>query len=442
MTRNVKQAARQLLQVLPYSIRNYNRYVGHFSGLLHQLSLLSETALRDWQFERFRSLAERAYQHSPFYRELYDRAGTPPQILRHPDDIQRLPLIDKDLVRANSKRLVLQGVPQGRLSAVMTSGTNGSPLTLYVDAAAAGAEMAAIVHQWERVGYRSEMGRIEFRGRVDGPELVVHFPRERILRVNINRLNPANMPALLQQIQACSYAFYHGYPSALERFARLLEQTTQAGTLRPPLAILLASEMVFPRQLELLASVFPHSRLFAHYGQAERVALGAWVGHSRSYHFLPGYAIVEQDEAGRLIGSSLVNEVMPLLRYRTTDVVSGFHPHPMGTSHLFPVVESIEGRLEDQLCTPAGDFVSPARVTFPFKEGSSYSACKLIQHTPDRLELVMESSRPAAELQHEFEDITAKLRGVFGPAMHFQLTQVQEIPRLPSGKFKWVESRV
>lgn len=394
------------------------------------------------QFLRFRELAERAYGHSSFYRRLYDEAGTPPTILRHPEDIQRLPVIDKEMIRADSRRLVLDTMDVARLSNVVTSGTSGSPLTLYVDAAAAAAEVASIHHQWRRAGFRPGDGRVEFRGRVEGGGLTQNFPRDHVLRVDINRLGAEDLGDLLKAIQTAGHAFWHGYPSALARFAHLLETEGKTGELEHPKAILMASEMVLPNLLETLERVFPDTTLFAHYGQAERVALGAWTRNSRAYHFLPAYGMVEVDDQGRIIGSSLVNEVMPLLRYRTTDVASGFHAGSQASEPLFPVIETIEGRLEDQLTTPSGGFVSAARVTFPFKDGRCYEACKIVQHAADELELVMESSCADADLRREYETIVTQLRTVFGPAMRFRLTKVERIPRLPSGKFKWVESRI
>lgn len=438
----VKAAAKALLSRLPYSLSHRDARFARHQAHFRRLEELGEQEIRLWQFQRLVQLARLAYERTDFYRELYDAAGVHPDQLREPSDLQRLPILDKQTIREQTRRMVVRGASPEQLQQVVTSGTSGSPLTLYVDRSAAAAERAAILHQWERVGYRPQLGRVEFRGILPADQLSQWFRGDRVLRININLLDPAHLRDLVETINRSGYPFLHGYPSALERFARVLEREGLASGLRPPRALLLSSEMVYQQQLDLLERVFPHSRLLAHYGQAERVALGAWTRSSRAYHFLPGYSWVEADETGRLIGSSLLNDVMPLLRYRTTDVAGGFRETPDDPPHLFPVVESIEGRLEDQLRTPEGGFVSAARITFPFKEGRCYTACKLIQHEADRLELVVEVARPEDEVRREFARIIRELATVFGPAMRFELTLVREIPRLPSGKFKWVESRL
>jgi phenylacetate-CoA ligase len=438
----VIQSTKELAQRTLYYLRHYDRHYSRFQALLRMLESLTPAETRAWQFRRMTQLVTLAYERTDFYRELYDQAGIHPRDLREPADVAHLPVIHKDMVRGNAERMVVSGIPRSALHKVMTSGTSGSPLTVYSHDAAAAAERASIRHQWERVGYRPEGGRVEFRGALSDSEAFRHIRADRVLRININKLDPQHVHELVKEINSCPYLYFHGYPSALTRFATLLMQEGLTRSLRSPRAILMASEMVLEAQLDRLESVFPKSQLFAHYGQAERVALGAWTATSRTYHFLPGYAWVELDERGCLIGSSLVNEVMPLLRYRTTDVLSGFQAEPSTMPQLFPMAERIEGRLEDQLRTPTGGFISPARITFPFKEGRSFTACKLIQHAPDHLELVAESRLPEEVVREEFATIIAQLAPIFGPAMRFQLTQVHEIPRMPSGKFKWVESRL
>jgi phenylacetate-CoA ligase len=438
----LKAAARTVMARLPYAVghwdRDYTRHLSHFRAL----ERMGTDEIRQWQFRRVVQLATLAYHHTDFYRELFDSAGVHPSQLRDIPDLKRLPILTKELIRDQVSRMIVRGTPAASLHKSVTSGTSGSPLTIYTNASAAAAERAAICLQWERVGYRPELGRVEFRGSLPADRLTEEFRGDRILRVNINRLDPPYMRDLVATINRCGYHFFHGYPSALDRFARMLELVGLKETLRMPRALLLASEMVYLPQIEQLERTFVDVKVIAHYGQAERVALGAWTPTSRAYHFLPGYAWVEADEAGRIIGSSLVNEVMPLLRYRTTDVAQGFRDEPGDPPHLFPVIESIEGRLEDQLRTPEGTFVSAARITFPFKEGRSYTACKIVQHAADRLELVVEVARPEDEVRMEFAGIIRELATVFGPSMNFDLTLVREIPRLPSGKFKWVESRI
>src|SRR5678816_2999794 len=59
-------------------------------------SLDEQTAL---QAGLLRRLIRHAHRHTPFYRRRLDDAGVSPELIRAPDDISRLPLLEKALAR-------------------------------------------------------------------------------------------------------------------------------------------------------------------------------------------------------------------------------------------------------------------------------------------------------------------------------------------------------
>jgi len=64
-----------------------------------------------------------------------------------------------------------------------------------------------VVHLWERTGYRDGAGRVEFRGLVESGELFQEFRRDRVLRVNVRRMEPADLPELLEGLARCRDGF-------------------------------------------------------------------------------------------------------------------------------------------------------------------------------------------------------------------------------------------
>jgi phenylacetate-CoA ligase len=279
----IKLLLRGAVNRLPFALNPLQVPYRAFLRRLRKLESLSEEEIRSRQFEWLQGMVRLAYEETDFHRESFDRAGVHPRDLRAPEDLAHFPIISKDDVRAYGDRMLRRGLDRTRLGKVSTSGTTGSPLDLWVDAAAAARERAAIHYQWERVGFRRGAGRIELRGIFEGDGLVKHLPAELVLRVNINRLEPRDLPQIVQTINQHRYPFLHGYPHAIERFARLLEEEGLVATLHHPRAILLGSEAVLEGQWARIRRVFAHSPVIAHYGMAERVALGAWVNESRDY---------------------------------------------------------------------------------------------------------------------------------------------------------------
>lgn len=428
---------------LPYRWRALGGPFRAWAARLEAWEELSEDTARRMRFEEFQRCVTRAYASTEFYKEYYDRAGFHPGHLKGPEDVELVPCISREDVRSHGARMVVRGANLARLTRLTTSGTTGSPLSIFTDWRGIQREWASIVHQWRRVGYAPGDGRVEFRGVIASGAPYVSIPEENVLRVNVHAMSERNLPDIAKAIARSGYAFFHGYPSAIERFAQLIERRPDV-SLGSPRALLLSSEAVYDRQLAQMERVFPESKLLAHYGQAERVALGAWMPWRRAYYCLPAHGYVERDvDSHQIVATGFGNEVMPLIRYRLTDIADGYSDAPDEAAPcLFPIVERIAGRLEDYLYRPDGHFVAPATVTFPFKEGRTFSACRLVQHERDLLEVILEAVATEREVREEFETIRQRLAIVFGAAMRFELTVVNEISRDPSGKFRWIENRV
>ena len=84
------------------------------------------------QWQKFCSLVRHAYHNVPFYQDLYNSAGFSPNDLRTPDDVVSVPITQKSMFQQeNLNRLLAQGFAPEKLLRKRTSGTSGSPLTVY-----------------------------------------------------------------------------------------------------------------------------------------------------------------------------------------------------------------------------------------------------------------------------------------------------------------------
>jgi len=110
----------------------------------------------------------------------------------------------------------------------------------------------------------------------------------------------------------------------------------------------------------LIEEVFG-GRIYDFYGNGERVA-AIGMCEQGSYHALPEYGIVEflplDNNSGRseIVATNLHNYAMPLLRYRTGDVVE-ISDSRCGCNRSFQAIKRIEGRLADFLIAQDGKLV-------------------------------------------------------------------------------------
>ncbi len=118
------------------------------------IETLSGPQLTEWQTGRLRQLTNHAYLQVPFYRELWDRAGAEPGLLRSLEDFERFPVISKhDLVQAGD---AWTNPHQGPV-AFSTRGTSGAPLLVWLSREEEEAYIQPTMRGFRWAGFRSGM---------------------------------------------------------------------------------------------------------------------------------------------------------------------------------------------------------------------------------------------------------------------------------------------
>ena len=127
----------------------------------------------------------------------------------------------------------------------------------------------------------------------------------------------------------------------------------------------------------LIEKVF-NTQIYDHYGTTERtIRLEESFDHD-GYFEDPGYGIEEYYD-DYVISTSLINDVFPLIRYKTTDCI-------VPKQDCFPLhsydatIESIEGRTASNIVGKDGTRYSDAALTFIFKDVPNVRKAQFIQN--------------------------------------------------------------
>jgi phenylacetate-CoA ligase len=137
--------------------------------------------------------------------------------------------------------------------------------------------------------------------------------------------------------------------------------------------------------------------------------------------------------------TGLVNEDMPLIRYRVGDRVK---PAAEGAEcecgRRLPLLERIEGRVDDVIVTPDGRRVG--RMDPVFKADLSIREAQIVQ---EELDVVRVRVAPGAEFgARQEEELKRRIRQRLGEGMRVEVERVKEIERGAGGKFRAVISKV
>jgi phenylacetate-CoA ligase len=407
--------------------------------------------IRDYQDRRLREVVQVAYARSPYYRQIMDAAGLRPPDINGVSDLHKMPLLTRAVVRERITDLMTSRTPERTWLHGHTSGTTGSPLSIWYDRGMCVENNAQDRRQKAWGGMRSGDWIGMFLGRVVVPPTQRRPPYWRVnliqreLWFSSFHMSEDSLDTYFAEIRRRGLRFLEGYPSTLFILAMHLRRR---GEVLPMRAVFSSSETLHPVQREVIEESFD-CRLFDFYGMAERTVFAGECEAHKGRHLADdfGYTEVVDDTGkpvptgtwGYLVGTSLHNVAMPMIRYRTNDV-SRISEEPCPCGRSFRILDPVTTKAEDVLITPDGRLISPSILTHPFKPFDKLLKSQVIQLAADKV-LVKLVAGAGFSAEQEAE-LIAGLQARLGPEVHIEVRLVDDIPPEPSGKFRWVISRV
>jgi phenylacetate-CoA ligase len=410
----------------------------------------SEERWDAWRQETLARLLHRAATKVPYYREHWSarqRAGDSSSFER----LESWPVLPKRAVRENPRAFLAEDADPREMFRESTSGTTGSPLTLWWSRETVRrwyALFEARVRGWNGVSRRDRWAML-------GGQLVCPVARRR------PPFWVENLP--LGQLYLSSYhlspSYAHDYASALRRFRptylfgyasslhALAEMVRESGLPAPPLKVAISNaEPLWPHQRAAIGEVFG-CPVRDTYGMAEIALAGSECAHGRM-HAWPEVGLLEtlsdtedapapSGTAGRFVATGLLNPDMPLIRYDTGDRGTALAGGGCSCGRSLPVFGEIEGRSDDVLVTPDGRRVG--RLDPVFKEAAAVREAQIVQESP---RLIRVRVVPAERFQAaDAARITQALRQRIGEEIEIVVETVPEISRGSAGKFRAVVRR-
>jgi phenylacetate-CoA ligase len=433
------------------------RYGGEFTfyrNLLKNTERFSEADLIAYQETQLQKLIHHVYQTVPFYRAIFQKKKLVPADIKKCADLVKLPILTKKDIKNHFHELISRDFKPGKLKKGHTSGTTGSPLEVCYDASTVHITYAALGRQYQWAGASQHRfgDRIAvLRGNVivpltqKEPPFWRHNYLHNQLLLSSFHLSRNNMPAYFDKIKKFSPKILDGYPSTLFVLAKYLHNI---GEKYPIHAIISSSETLYDFQREMIEESF-QCRVFDYYALAERVVFATECEKHTGHHLCSEYGITEVlDQAnqpvavgneGKMVGTSLHNFCMPLIRY-VTDDMTAIKPVRCPCGRSLPLMEDVTTKAEDMLTLKDGRLISSSTLTHPFKPMYSVEESQIIQDDYDhiRIKLVPNEKFNDADFDHLINEFQARL----GQDVNIEVEIVNSIPRTKSGKFRWVISHV
>jgi phenylacetate-CoA ligase len=394
-----------------------------------------------------RHFIQYACKHVPYYRRVMDEVGVSPQVIQSAADLRLLPYLTKDIIRRHFHELQASPRPP-RTQTISTGGSTGAPTKVLVSMESHGFAEAARLRAQGWFGLKPGDREVVLWGSPIelGRQSRWRESRDRLLNSRLISAFDLSEPALvryIKRIRAFRPQKLYGYASALAYLAAYMLKTGETVDTDWPEAIFATAEPLLPHQRKAIQEAF-HCAAVAEYG-ARDAGLIAHECPAGRLHINAERIIVEIDEdesfaapgKGEIVITNLLSSAMPLIRYRTGDI-GQLDDSECACGRGLPLLSYVEGRQTDFLVTPSGRVLHALAIIYPIREAPGVLEFQVVQDTVREviIRLVADNTFSA----NSAKELVEKARLALGGDVSVTIEKVSEIPRLPSGKFRYVVS--
>jgi phenylacetate-CoA ligase len=276
----------------------------------------------------------------PYYRDLFAETGFDPErLVRDPRYLAEIPVLTKDIIRSQGKRMLRDDHASYRKHVSRTGGSTGPSAYVTYDQHGADSSSAVTRYARARIGAGPAKAELHLAAKFQDRIPIKARLREQIKCLANNRFNLTfasfsshELDRLWRRIKAIRPYLVHGHPSTLYQLA--LHVGPQAAENRAFKVFESSGETLTQFQRDLIQGVFK-CKVINRYGLAEAGVLAyqtdpaddgmlffdpvAWP-EIIEVEFGAEIPQIAEGRSGELVVTAFANKMMPLIRYSTGDI--------------------------------------------------------------------------------------------------------------------------
>jgi phenylacetate-CoA ligase len=429
----------------------------------HILTRLDELNRNQWlnrdellalQRDKLQRLLEYAYTYVPYYRRLFDQLGFKPADLIAPISFQKIPTLDKTLIRENFDDLLsTESQRQKQMRRDTTGGSTGQPLIFMIDTDIRDHMTAYLHHHLEWTGWQFGQPHAYIWGAAFELKTMQSL-RAKLMDWLLNRfvtnayvLSEETMSAFALQVRRRRPRLLVGYPSSLYRFAEFVRERGFDDIQFD--AIVSSAEILYPAQRQFIEDTLS-GKMFDRYATREVGPISYECEAHRGLHaivdnnyveILKDGQLAQAGQVGDVVVTNLNNYSMPFIRYRTEDLAvwrtEDDCPCPCGRAH--PMMEVMQGRRVDMFKTKDGRAVWGGFASLMF-DMEGVKRFQLVQKSLDHVVVRIVKDAPLDEAR--LAEIERTIHIALGDDVNVEFEYPDEIAVQDSGKHRYTISEV
>lgn len=411
----------------------------------------STEAIAELQLQRLRRLLQNASENVPYYRDLFARLGFDPAKVKCTEDLQALPFLTKEVIRANSDDL--RATNARGLARFNTGGSSGVPLIFFIGSERVTHDVAA---KWRATRWWDvDIGDTEivvWGSPIElGTQDRIRWLRDTLMRTELLpafEMSDEKVDGFVERIRIRRPRMLFGYPSAISHIAKRAEQTGQRLDDLGVKVVFCTSERLYDHQRATIERLFG-CPVANGYGGRDAGFIAHQCPHG-SMHITAEDIVVEIiDEQGQVVPRGVSGEIVvthlatsdyPFIRYRTGDVGT-LSDSTCSCGRGLPVLSDIQGRATDFVVAADGTVMHGLSLIYVLRDLPQVQAFKIVQETLQETSIFVVVDA-AAQRETLADTIRGGVRARLGESVQVTVHFVDEIAAEASGKFRYVISKV
>ncbi len=412
-----------------------------------QLPRLDQDQMLAYQFHKIKRLLNIAYHHTDFYYRKYNAAGIHPNDIKTWADFKCLPTVTKDELIKYNMDFIDRRVKYNKLFISRSSGSSGVFVDVHFNAQFLIEQAIQVIRMLKEMNPRY--------GPLDKEMLVYTSPYPfssiggAYKTIYINNLSTEN--EILTKILQVRPTILSIYPSILRTIVdryKLCYRDLGIET------IITNSEHSTQSERDYFAKLFACS-IFDEFSSEELGAI-AYQCAEKQYHLVQDCSYIEllatkadrevnAGQQGEIVGTCLINTVVPIIRYRQGDLAV-LATRPCACGKTTPALQTIVGRKNSSFKRPGGVEIPSGRILdwtydLVLELALGIREFQIIQRTLTLVEVklvVNDDYEPAfnnSKLIHKFKQ-------TFGEEFEVLVNIVPSISKTEAGKYIPIQSLI
>lgn len=405
----------------------------HYNNLHYFIEKAEYDELQHFQNDSIKALIGHTLQSCEYYKSKTYKT------------LSEFPVVNKKIITDNKSKFLSKSYKGKDLHVVSTSGSTGTPFTIYQDQRKKEFHTADTLFFNELSGLC--LGERLYYFRV-WDKLVkksnLRFFIQNIFPIDASQLDCSNLKtnfldALAKEKSAVSLL---AYSSTFEALSNCVDVQNKTPNHKKVNSIITMSETLPDGSRAILEDYFD-CYVVSRYSNMENGIIGLQIKKANNYYLLNEVSffveilkleedtIVENGELGRIVITDLFNYAQPMLRYDTGDIGSICFETYKQRKRRF--LKTVEGRKVDFITSTDGLLVSPHTITNTMWRYQFIKQFQFVQTAKESYKLILNTDESNKD---KIAELVLDLKTYLGNDALIAVEYTNEIPLLNSGKRK------